>query len=267
MPPETAAGTPRAVDAVAIQGIVFLCREMRVLTYNVHSCIGTDQKLAPARIAGVIARANADVVCLQEIELCRARTNHEDQAALIAEMLGMAFEFHPTISREPEHFGDAILSRHPMTLKRKATFPPVPNPIPNENRGAIWAVIEIEGTRWNVVNTHFGLGREERRLQALHFASEWIAPALPGPLVICGDFNSRPGSRVHGILSEKVTDIFRLNKARRPRTFSTNLPVVCLDYIYVSPKIAVDRAEVINDKVARVASDHYPLIAELRPTP
>ena len=240
---------------------------MRVLTYNVHSCIGTDSKLAPERIAGVIAKSNADVICLQEIDLRRARTKHEDQAGLIAEMLGMSFEFHPTISREPEHFGDAILSRHPMTLKRKATFPPVPNPIPNEKRGAIWAEVNIGGAIWNVINTHFGLGREERWLQARHFVSDWIAPALAGPLVVCGDFNSRPGSRVHGVLSEQITDVFRLTKAKRPRTFSTNLPVICLDYIYVSANVVVDHAEVINDTVARVASDHFPLVAELRITP
>ena len=240
---------------------------MRVLTYNVHSCIGTDQQLAPERIAGVIAKANADVVCLQEIDLRRARTKHEDQAALIAEMLGMTFEFHPTITRDPEHFGDAILSRHPMTLKRKATFPPVPNPIPDEKRGAIWAEIEIEGMSWHVLNTHFGLGREERRLQAQHFNTEWIARTLPGPLVICGDFNSRPGSRVHSILSENVTDVFRRTKGRRPRTFSTNLPVICLDYIYVSDNVAVDHAEVINDPITRLASDHFPLVAEVRVTP
>jgi endonuclease/exonuclease/phosphatase family metal-dependent hydrolase len=240
---------------------------MRVLTYNVHSCIGTDQKLAPERIAGVIARTDADIVCLQEIDLRRARTNHEDQAAIIAEMIGMTFHFHPTISHKHEHFGDAILSRHPMRLRRKATFPPVPMPIPDERRGAIWAEINIAGTTWHVVNTHFGLGREERWLQAQHFAADWIAPALPGPLVVCGDFNSRPGSRIHRVLSEKMTDVFRRRTGRRPRTFSTNLPVICLDYIYVSDNVAVDHAEVINDKIARVASDHYPLVAELRATP
>lgn len=240
---------------------------MRVLTYNVHSCIGVDAKLAPERIAQVIAKTDADVICLQEIDLRRARTKHEDQAALIAEMLGMSFEFHPTISRDPEHFGDAILSRHPLTLKRKATFPPVPNPIPNEKRGAIWAEVNVRGVTWNVINTHFGLGREERWLQAKHFVSDWIAPALTGPLVVCGDFNSRPGSRVHGVLSEKMTDVFRITGAKRPRTFSTNLPVICLDYIYVSPHVAVDHAEVINDEVARKASDHFPLVAELRVTP
>jgi endonuclease/exonuclease/phosphatase family metal-dependent hydrolase len=240
---------------------------MRVLTYNVHSCIGTDAKLAPERIASVIAKTNADVICLQEIDLRRARTKHEDQAALIAEMLGMSFEFHPTVSRDPEHFGDAILSRHPFTLKRKGTFPPVPNPIPDEKRGAIWAEVAIDGTTWNVINTHFGLGREERWLQAKHFTAEWIAQALPGPVVVCGDFNSRPGSRVHRVLSEHMTDVFRLTKARRPRTFSTNLPVICLDYIYVSGNVAVDHAEMITDPLARVASDHFPLAAELRVTP
>jgi len=69
------------------------------------------------------------------------------------------------------------------------------------------------------------------------------------------------------VLSEKMTDVFRRTKGRRPRTFSTNLPVICLDYIYVSENVAVDHAELISDQVARVASDHFPLVAELRATP
>jgi endonuclease/exonuclease/phosphatase family metal-dependent hydrolase len=43
--------------------------------------------------------------------------------------------------------------------------------------------------------------------------------------------------------------------------------VICLDYIYVSSNVAVDHAKVINDKSARVASDHFPLMAELRVLP
>jgi endonuclease/exonuclease/phosphatase family metal-dependent hydrolase len=43
--------------------------------------------------------------------------------------------------------------------------------------------------------------------------------------------------------------------------------VICLDYIYVSSDIAVDRAEKVSDSIARVASDHFPLLAELRVTP
>src|SRR5215213_10279563 len=158
---------------------------MRVLTYNVHSCIGTDGKHSPDRIADVIASAAPDIVCLQELDLRRKKTLQADQSRLIGERLGMAFHFHPTVKREAEHFGDAILSKHPMTLVLSATFPPVPRPIPDEMRGAVWAEISIGPQIWRVINTHFGLGREERRLQAKYLAADWIEKATPGPLVVC----------------------------------------------------------------------------------
>src|SRR5690606_25634562 len=44
---------------------------LRVMTYNVHSCIGMDGKLDPERIARVIARARPDVVALQELDVGR----------------------------------------------------------------------------------------------------------------------------------------------------------------------------------------------------
>jgi endonuclease/exonuclease/phosphatase family metal-dependent hydrolase len=50
--------------------------------------------------------------------LRRAKTLHADQSRLIADYLDMTFEFHPTVKRKDEHFGDAILSKHPMTLVR-----------------------------------------------------------------------------------------------------------------------------------------------------
>src|SRR4051812_16573543 len=129
---------------------------MRVLTYNVHSCIGMDGKHSPERIAEVIRSADADVVCLQELDLRRAKTLRADQSRIIADCLGMTFEFHPTVKREDEHFGDAILSKHPMTLVRAATFPAVPRPMPNEMRGAVWTRVILVGDVWQIINTHFG---------------------------------------------------------------------------------------------------------------
>jgi len=240
---------------------------MRVLTYNVHSCIGTDGKHAPERIAEVIASAEPDVVCLQELDLRRAKTLHADQSRLIADYLDMTFEFHPTVKRKDEHFGDAILSKHPMTLVRATTFPMVPRPIPNELRGAVWTKVIMGGDVWQVMNTHFGLGREERRLQARHFATDWIAQAMPGPLVVCGDLNSRPGSAVHRMLARDVVDVYRSSGAHRGRTFPTGLPLLCLDYVFATPSVRVNRVEVLRTPLSRIASDHFPIVADLEVPP
>jgi hypothetical protein len=77
---------------------------LRVMTYNVHSCIGMDGKLSPERIARVIARYAPDVVALQELDVGRARTEGMDQAHRIAHYLAMDFHFHPAM-----HIGGGTL--------------------------------------------------------------------------------------------------------------------------------------------------------------
>ncbi|CAN5259585.1 hypothetical protein BH09PSE2_BH09PSE2_17080 [soil metagenome] len=57
---------------------------IRVMTYNVHGCVGGDRKLDVGRIAAVIAREEPDVVALQELDVGRARSQRVDQAAAIA---------------------------------------------------------------------------------------------------------------------------------------------------------------------------------------
>ena len=83
-------------------------RTIRVMSYNVHRCVGTDRVLSPERIAQVIAACKPDIVSLQELDVRRARTGGVDQASEIAHMLGMQMHFHPAYQVQDEHFGDAI---------------------------------------------------------------------------------------------------------------------------------------------------------------
>src|ERR1044071_2817339 len=90
---------------------------LRVATYNVHGCVGMDGQRSERRIAEVIANMSADIVGLQELDLGRARSAHADQAALIAEKLGWKYHFHPAMRSGDEQYGNAIVSRFPITLK------------------------------------------------------------------------------------------------------------------------------------------------------
>ncbi len=72
-------------------------RQLRIMTYNVHSCFGTDRKLDPGRIAEVIAECEPDIVALQEVDVARARSGGVDQAQTIANHLSMASYFHPSL--------------------------------------------------------------------------------------------------------------------------------------------------------------------------
>src|SRR5882724_5399256 len=93
-------------------------RTIRVATYNVHACVGTDGLRSEARIAEVIAELSADIVGLQEVDRARRRSGGVNQAALIAEQLGWESYFHPAMPREEGHEGHAVLSRFPLTCAR-----------------------------------------------------------------------------------------------------------------------------------------------------
>src|SRR3974390_931252 len=95
----------------------------RILTYNVHRCVGVDRKLDIDRIAAVIAEYEPDVVCLQELDVHRARTRRLDQAHEIALRLEMSFHFHPALRVEEEKYGDAILTARPERLVRAGDLP------------------------------------------------------------------------------------------------------------------------------------------------
>ena len=85
-----------------------------LMTYNVHSCVGKNGKASPSLIAEVIAHYNPDVAALQELDIGLIRSGRIDQAQIIAKDLKMDFHFHPSLSIEKGHYGNAILSRHPM---------------------------------------------------------------------------------------------------------------------------------------------------------
>jgi len=240
---------------------------LRVMTYNVHSCIGMDGKLAPERIARVIARYAPDVVALQELDVGRARTEGMDQAHLIARYLEMDFHFHPAMHIEEERYGDAILTHLPMRLVKAGALPGLPDKPRIEPRGALWVAIKLDGIEHQVMNTHLGLLPRERRVQAdALLGPDWLGhPECRGPVVLCGDFNALPSSPVCRRLRTRLHDAqIELDNYRPRHTFYGRFPMARIDHVFVDPATNVLDIEVPDTELARVASDHLPLIAELR---
>jgi endonuclease/exonuclease/phosphatase family metal-dependent hydrolase len=238
---------------------------LRIATYNVRSCVGMDGKRSESRIAEVIASFNADIVALQELDFQRQRSAGVDQAQLIAQQLGCSHLFHPAMTDRHEQYGDAILSRFPLVATRTGELP---GPAPwycRETRAAMWVELQTHLGMVQVINTHFGLARKERLAQADALANEWLATASPDiPLVLLGDFNSLPGSRPYRTLAEKLPDIRTLLPTRAPcRTFPTKFPSLAVDHIFINHLLRPLSLTVFRSDLARVASDHYPLIAEL----
>src|SRR3954467_5123391 len=109
----------------------------RILTYNVHRCVGKDKKLDVSRVADVIAQFDPDIVALQELDVGRARTNNVDQAHEIAERLEMACHFHAALQVAEERYGDAILTLYPERVVKKGPLPGHPRIAALEPRGAL----------------------------------------------------------------------------------------------------------------------------------
>ena len=116
--------------------------KLRVATYNVHGCVGMDRQRSEARIAEVIAQLSVDIVALQELDLSRTRSAGVDQTGMIAEQLGWHSYFHPAMRRGEEHYGNAILSRYPLTFRRTAELPGTAPFFCRENRAAIGMDVE-----------------------------------------------------------------------------------------------------------------------------
>ena len=239
---------------------------LRIATYNVHGCVGMDRQRSEARIAEVIAQLSVDIVGLQELDLRRRRSAGVDQTGMIAEQLGWHSHFHPAMRRDDEHYGNAVLSRYPLSFRRAAELPGTAPFFCRENRAAIEVDVETNIGAVHIINTHLGLGWRERLLQAQLFTSAEGHAAIAGdaPLILLGDFNSMPGSRPYRALTRYLRDVRELVQATRPiRTFPTWFPALAVDHIFVNAALHPVSLTVHRSPAARIASDHFPLVAEV----
>ncbi|MGY2051570.1 endonuclease/exonuclease/phosphatase family protein [Methylobacterium sp. JK268] len=239
---------------------------LRLITYNVRRCLGTDGRLSPARIAEVLAPCRPDVVALQELDVGRLRSGGVDQAHAIAEQLGMRAHFHAALRVMEEQYGNAILTRLPSRLVRAEALPGAAGRPHREPRGALWAAVAAGGAEVQVIATHLGLGRRERTLQAEALLGPRFLgdPACHPPLVLAGDLNAVPASAAYRRLARRLRDAQAVaGVGHRQRTFPSRWPILRLDHVFVSEGLRVRRAEALNGPLARVASDHLPLLVDL----
>ncbi len=239
----------------------------RILTYNVHRCVGPDRRLDVGRIAAVIAAEAPDIVVLQEVDVGRARTERVDQAHQIAERLGMASRFNAAMRVEEEMYGDAILTALPERLVRAAPLPGYRRLPGLEPRGALWVAIDLGGgTEIQIINTHLGLAPREQQLQAAALVGEaWLgAVVAKPPLLLLGDFNATSRALAYRILARKLTDAHSVRGVRQGRiaTFPTAMPILRIDHIFVSAGVRVRRLAAGASPQARIASDHLPLVVD-----
>ncbi len=253
--------------------------QQRIVTYNIHGCVGMDGELSPQRIARVLGQSQAEIICLQEIDRRRPRSKSIDQVAEIAQALGMQPVFAAAWEEGEQAFGNAILTALPMQVIRTGMLR---RHKPNRNgRSAIWVEIElprspVDGTRpessqprnrLQVIGTHLSIYPTEQLRQAEELVREWLEPAkLRGPVVLCGDFNAAPGSATWKTLAKCLRDVEQGRPGRPYPTYFSPYPLLRVDHIFVSPTIR-SQSQVIRSRLAKIASDHLPVLADLQIPP
>jgi endonuclease/exonuclease/phosphatase family metal-dependent hydrolase len=227
-----------------------------VATYNVHTCVGVDRRYDPPRVAQVLRELDADVISLQEVDARKRGDRHIDQWHYFAEATGLAAVPGANVRDHRGRFGNAVLTRWPVRQVRLIDLS-VPG---HEPRGAIDLDLEIRGRLVRVVATHLGLRAPERRQQTklLLDAVEANGGGEDG-LIIMGDLNEWRGRR-GGIPALDR----ELGRAPAPRTFPSWCPVLPLDRIYAGGPAVLEEVEVHRSALARVASDHLPLLGRIR---
>ena len=229
-------------------------RNLRAATYNIHKCVGSDRRPDPVRIAAVIDELNADVVGLQEVDNRSGGSSESAQMDFIAGKTGYEAIPGPTIKSTSGRYGNVLLTRWPVLEKSEIDI----SFSHREPRGAIDVVLSIHDQEVRVIVTHLGLTFPERWQQITRLSD--VITGRPAPLLILlGDINewfptARGVRRLHRILG----------KSPVIRSFPARWPLLPLDRIWVKPRSALKSARVHKSRLARHASDHLPVVGEIR---
>lgn len=239
---------------------------LRIMTYNVHGCLGMDGKVSIWRIARIIARYQPHVIALQELKVSREAKRRTDQIHLIAKQLRAEYRFHPSMRIAGGAYGNAVLSRLPLRLVQAAALPGLEHRAGLEPRAALSVEVLFGDITLQLINTHLGLlaGERYRQVEAL-LGEQWLGSGKPGmPAVLCGDFNLSPRSAAYGLIAQRLRDVQDILQEHNPRnTFPGRLPIRRIDHIFVSPGVDVRQVSVPDSKLIQLASDHLPVVVDL----
>ena len=228
-----------------------------VMTYNIHHGRGRDGKVDLDRICAVINEAKPDLVALQEVDLGLTRSGWVDQGQKIADLLQMHHAAGHNWFLEEGAYGNVFLSRWPVTLFGNLNLS-VPR---REPRGCLLTEVHRGPSTLLVGSLHLGLGWTERKKQSLTVLNQLKALYADHPILLMGDFNSLPFSRVSRQFRSQYADVAR-RTGKREATYQRAGLSLRLDYIYTTEHLLPRNAFVMKTALSRKASDHYPLVAE-----
>jgi endonuclease/exonuclease/phosphatase family metal-dependent hydrolase len=237
---------------------------LRVLSYNIHHANPPSRPgiIDLEAIAKVIRDNSPDLVALQEVDVNTIRSGKtSNQAADLAKLSGLPYYFFAkAIDYEGGEYGVAILSKFPITDMKNTQLPTAPE-TKGERRTLASTVVTLpHGDRIVFACTHLDAQRSDtNRLLQINKITE-ILQDEKLPVVIAGDFNAQPSTRIINRLDQFFKRSCTVDCAH---TIPVLNPKSTIDYVAFAPtdKITVTEHKVIDEKYA---SDHLPVSAILK---
>lgn len=221
---------------------------LRVLSYNVHG-----QRDDRAALADVVRTAEPDVVIVQEAP---RRFRWRYRCAALADSFGLVVaagglpalgNLLLTSVRVRAH--DTWCLRYPLTPGRHL-------------RGAAFATCSVGAARFVVAGSHLSTDPAERPAQAALLKQAMTA--CEPPVILGADLNETSGGAAWSTVADGLTDAAAATGQADRGTFPCARPRQRIDAVFVDPRITVLDYAVLDTARSRRASDHFPLLADLR---
>lgn len=237
---------------------------LRIVSYNV----GVFHKSGYNKmnmVADMLNEMKADVAGIQELDSCATRTGGVYQLRAFADALGdWNYRFAPAIPFQGGTYGIGIVSKKKfrildswaMTLDR--------------GKGAEQRALNVvEFPKFVLAATHLDHRSDAAQLAQAKAITEALSARYAGThkvVILCGDFNAKPGSKTIRELKKNWTIVSAQNN-----TYDSSRPKQCIDYImvldnnssYVLRHTAV--ASKFDDGDVTQASDHLPVYIDIKP--
>ena len=238
---------------------------LRLLSWNIHRCIGQDRRFDPDRVVEVLRHHQADVVLLQEVDRGVPRSRGHFLDHVLAEAVR-----YPWTAWAQAHvlqegaYGNATLSRFPIVKRRHLDL----RIGWRKRRNALYTRLTLPHQRaaLHVFNWHLGLTAGERLKQAARLLNTGTLQDLRerDRVILAGDTNDWRNQLFLGAGIRDAGFFAWSEHGRRQsiRTFPSDAPIGALDKFFWRGPLHHEHVQVSRSELARVASDHLPLLAE-----
>lgn len=234
---------------------------MRLLQWNIW------YKENPKNILRALQQIDADVICLQELTTGTVLHDGLDVPKYLADGLGFNYFYKEAQVEGSETLGNAIFSRFPFT---KTDFVFIQEfkekPADYSDEGRVYVEVETNGYTIGAIHMSY-THRFEMTPQKKRETDELVSVIATkrSKYLLAGDFNALPDSytitEVGKRLKNAGPDFDQKTWTTKPfsyQGFTANTLDWRLDYVFMTPDIAVQGAKIVDTQY----SDHLPILIE-----